>query len=74
MIANEELGGDYAPVADPKLEAQIQAQKKALSGGFDVDGSMPEISGVMNIWDRSVHLDNGTRTDENGKPLQWPNW
>ena len=47
MIANEELGGDYAPVADPTLAAQIQAQKKATSGGFDVDGSMPEISGVL---------------------------
>ena len=35
---------------------------------------MPEISGVVNIWDRTVHLDNGTRTDENGKQLQWPNW
>lgn len=70
MIAQEELGGDYAPKADPELAAQMQAQKKAYS----IAGEMPEISGTVNIWDRTIHLDNGTRTDENGKQLQWPNW
>ena len=74
LIANEELGGDYAPHADAVLYAA--AQKKAHDNTIDptLTGGMPEISGTVNIWDRSIHLDNGTRTDETGKKLQWPNW
>ena len=33
-----------------------------------------DFTGQVNVYDRTVHLDNGTRTFENGVKLAYPNW
>lgn len=47
----------------------IAAQKKQAGDYGDSD-----FAGPVNVYDRSIHLEDGTRTDEKGVKLQWPNW
>mgnify|MGYP001046162263 CR=1 FL=1 len=47
----------------------ITAQKKQAGDFGDSD-----FAGPVNVYDRSIHLEDGTRTDEKGVKLQWPNW
>ena len=62
-------GGPYGSRADSQRMSTITAQKKQAGDFGDSD-----FAGPVNVYDRSIHLEDGTRTDEKGVKLQWPNW